>query len=65
MSTAIDLNGSAPGVSKIEPLFDAIAGFGGYDVTADGQKILALLPPAGEAIEPLTVVQNWTAALKK
>jgi hypothetical protein len=35
-----------------------------YDVSADGQRFLILPPPqaSGEAV---TVVQNWTAGLKK
>ena len=35
-----------------------------YDVSADGQKVL-LLRPLDTATRPLTVVQNWTALLKK
>jgi Tol biopolymer transport system component len=38
-----------------------------YDVSADGQRVLALVS-AGQTTttsQPLTVVQNWTAALKK
>jgi Tol biopolymer transport system component len=37
-----------------------------YDVAADGQRFLAVVPPEqGTNAEPLTVVQNWTAGLKK
>ncbi len=37
-----------------------------YDVSADGQRFLLneRLTPAGQGA-PITVVQNWTAALKK
>ena len=35
-----------------------------YDVSADGQKVL-LLRPLDTATRPLTVVQHWTALLKK
>jgi Tol biopolymer transport system component len=35
-----------------------------YDVSADGQRILALMPDATESA-PLTVLMNWQAGLKK
>jgi hypothetical protein len=41
---------------------------GGYknDVTGDGQKILAsVAPEQGGGPQPLTIVLNWAAALKK
>ena len=36
-----------------------------YDVSADGQKILLLRPLEDATTRPLTVVQNWTALLRK
>jgi hypothetical protein len=37
-----------------------------YDVTADGQRFLMLLPPGGApGAAPLTVVVNWQAGLKQ
>jgi Tol biopolymer transport system component len=36
-----------------------------YDVSADGQRILAVVPPEGKSVESLTAVLNWAAALKK
>jgi eukaryotic-like serine/threonine-protein kinase len=37
-----------------------------YDVTPDGQRILALRPSGGEQdTRPLTVLVNWEAGLKK
>jgi Tol biopolymer transport system component/predicted Ser/Thr protein kinase len=36
-----------------------------YDVTADGQRILALTPETLEASKPLTVLMNWQLGLKK
>jgi hypothetical protein len=35
-----------------------------YDVSADGQRILALMPENSEST-PLTVLINWQAGLKK
>jgi Tol biopolymer transport system component len=36
----------------------------GYDVTADGQRFLLIVPPE-QPTPPITVVLNWTSALKK
>jgi hypothetical protein len=35
-----------------------------YDISPDGQRILVAFPLAGKT-EPLTLVSNWTAELKK
>jgi hypothetical protein len=40
------------------------AGAANYDVSADGQRFLAIVPPEGEIAAPLTVVQNRIAGLK-
>jgi hypothetical protein len=37
----------------------------GYDVTADGQRFLVAVPREQKSSVPLTLVQNWTALLKK
>jgi len=40
----------------------------GYDVTADGQKFVLLMPPESGAAgggSPLTVIANWQASLRK
>jgi eukaryotic-like serine/threonine-protein kinase len=36
-----------------------------YDVSADGQRFLAIVRNEQSAPEPLTLVQNWTSGLKK
>jgi hypothetical protein len=36
---------------------------GSYDVAADGQRILVLVP-VSEPVTSLAVTQNWTAAIK-
>jgi Tol biopolymer transport system component len=63
MEAEVDAKVGAFEVKKVEPLFGPLTT--GYDVSADGQRFLALLPPEGEVAEPLTVVLNWTAGLKK
>ena len=56
------------------PLFEArmlngpntIAGFRAqYDVTRDGQRFLLNVPVEDAASSLITIVLNWTAALKK
>jgi hypothetical protein len=37
-----------------------------YDISADGQRFLVAMPVVNQkGAEPLTLVENWTAALKK
>jgi hypothetical protein len=36
-----------------------------YDVSPDGQRILAISEPERTGSQPLTLVENWTAGLKK
>jgi Tol biopolymer transport system component len=51
---------------EVHPLFGPLLTGNGYqyDVSADGQRILAVTPRA-DASEALTIVQNWTAGLRK
>jgi Tol biopolymer transport system component len=53
-------------VSALALALPPAALFGGYDVAADGKSFLTVMPPEQSTNpEPLTVVQNWTAGLKK
>ena len=36
-----------------------------YEASADGQRFLVVAPPEQTTAEPLTLVQNWVAMLKK
>jgi serine/threonine protein kinase len=36
-----------------------------YEISADGQRILTLIPVGDAAVQPVTLVQNFTGALKK
>jgi serine/threonine protein kinase len=51
---------------EVRPLFGPLPFGNGYqyDVSADGQRILTVTPRQN-ASEPLTIVQNWPAGLKK
>jgi eukaryotic-like serine/threonine-protein kinase len=63
MAAEVDTRGSSVEVKKVEPLFGPVTT--GYGVSSDGQKFLVLVHPEGETGGPLTIVQNWTAGLKK
>src|ERR1700722_8940198 len=67
---AVDVNTSGNAVKLGAPhtLFQAVGiqrDFGPYDVTADGKKFLINSGNLKEGIEPVTLVQNWPAELKK
>lgn len=56
-------------VGKTQPLFEAEAAPGGlgpmYDVSADGRKFVIAARGKAEAANPLTLVLNWPALLKR
>jgi Tol biopolymer transport system component len=51
---------------EVRPLFGPLLTSNGfqYDVSADGQRVLAVTPRQS-ASEPLTIIQNWPALLRK
>jgi len=65
---AVDVNGDGPTlkIGTPKPLFMISSGANSfaYDVSPDGQRVLVVAGRA-EALQPLTVVTNWTAGLKK
>ena len=67
MAAEVSVKGSTLEVGAVHPLFGPVNGAASfqYDVSADGQRILAVVAPEEQGTEPLTLVQNWTAALKK
>ena len=68
MAAEIGVNGNEVAIGAVRPLFRWLLddnGFIKYDVSADGQRFLAVMPNEQPAPEPLTLVQNWTAGLKK
>lgn len=71
MSAAVIIKGDSLEVGEVRPLFGPVASPSSYsytsysyDVSADGQRFLVALQP-GSSTEGVTVVQNWTAGLKK
>jgi eukaryotic-like serine/threonine-protein kinase len=68
MAEEVRISGETVAVGAVHALFGGIPAdyFYLYDVSADGQRILAAVPAGSQkAPEPITLVQNWAAALKK
>ena len=63
MAATMDSRGGAFEVKTLEPLFGPM-GDGDYDASADGQRFLVAVRQGGSADPPLTVVQNWSAAVR-
>jgi Tol biopolymer transport system component len=67
MAAEIRITGDSVEVGSVRKLFSGIPASGGYlyDVSADGQRILVAVPVSSQKPpEPITLVQNWPAALK-
>jgi len=68
MAAEVGVKGGTFDVGQVTVLFGGWTvgpGFS-YDVAADGKSFLTVMPPEQSTnAEPLTVVQNWTAGLKK
>ena len=68
MAATVRITGGGPEFSTPVALFRIEDYYGGryypYDVSADGQRILALMPDSSENA-PMTVLINWQAGLKK
>ena len=66
MAAEVTPKGGTLEVGMIRPLFGPISpGSYTYDVTADGQRFVAMFSHEQKAGEPLTLIQNWTGLLKK
>ncbi|HVH26880.1 MAG TPA: hypothetical protein VM818_08980 [Vicinamibacterales bacterium] len=51
-----------------QPLFQTIfrgGAYASYAVSRDGQRFLTIVPPSLEETLPVTVLMNWTSALRK
>jgi Tol biopolymer transport system component len=65
MAAEVAIKGDQIQKGEMHPLFALpLAGADQYDVSADGQRILAITPRQNAA-EPLTIVQNWPGLLRK
>ena len=67
MAVEVSENGAALEIGAVHVLFGPIAQLAGvaYDFSPDGKRILTTAAIETNALERLTVVQNWTAGLKK
>jgi dipeptidyl aminopeptidase/acylaminoacyl peptidase len=66
MSADIRETAAAIEVGEIHTLFGPLQPLEEmYDVSADGQRILAMVPLGQTVPQSLTVVENWTAGLRK
>jgi Tol biopolymer transport system component len=67
MAAEVESKGGSFATGQVKALFGPLRVQGYfYDVSADGQRFLAVVPSEQTtAAEPITVVLNWTAGLKK
>jgi Tol biopolymer transport system component/predicted Ser/Thr protein kinase len=68
LSVKVRISGDTVELGVPQPLFGGIPALNGYawDLSANGQRILAAIPPKDQKpYEPITLVQNWSAGLKK
>jgi Tol biopolymer transport system component len=67
MAAEVTVKAGSIEVGQVHPLGipDAFRGAGRYDISLDGQRILAVAESERTASPPLTLVENWTALLKK
>jgi hypothetical protein len=67
MAAEVAVNGTSIEVGAVKALDFPVANFLFYlyDVSADGQRFLVAAPIDQKSVVPLTLVQNWTALLKK
>ena len=57
--------GAPQALFDVDPLYSPLLGRFAYQPAADGQRFLVLEIVGGSAAEPINVVMNWQAALKK
>jgi eukaryotic-like serine/threonine-protein kinase len=62
VETEVEMRDRTVRVGTEQPLIDGVS-IQGYDVSADGQRFLILLRSREVATRPLTLVENFTAAL--
>ena len=67
MAAEVTLTANSIEVGKVNPLRVAVPINRGilYDVSLDGQRILSITEPERSSSRPLTLLQNWTALLKR
>jgi Tol biopolymer transport system component len=66
MAVEVIDNGGVLEIGKTQKLFGGLPrNARAWTASADGQKVLVMEEPGSEAARPLTMVQNWTAGIRK
>jgi Tol biopolymer transport system component/predicted Ser/Thr protein kinase len=68
MAAEVTVRGASMEVGPVRALFGPIETAGDfliYDVSVDGQRFLIAVASGKKAAEPLTLIQNWAARLRK
>ena len=67
MSAEVTIKTGSLEVGAVRPLFNIVAEsiFPAFDVSADGQRFLLSGAPEQKAAEPITLIQNWAAGLRR
>ncbi len=69
MLTAVPIVlGATPDLGKAVPLFQTMlreSRYGGYTAASHGKRFLISTPPDGRDAKPITVLVNWTDALRR
>lgn len=63
MSADVAIKAGTVEIGAVRSLFNIASG-PTFDVSADGQRFLSLAPPEEKSAQPLTLIQNWAAALR-
>ena len=64
MAADVNWGTGAPMASAPRALFGPLL-YGDFDVTPDGQRFLTTIPLKSNIVEPLAIIQNWPAALRR
>jgi hypothetical protein len=64
MAVDVSIGNGTVTIGRPRPLFGPI-GPSGFDVSPDGQSFLVAVEPETKSAGTLTLVQNWTSALRK
>ena len=67
MAAEVSIQGASLELGAVKPLFSVSFDTASYryDVSADRQRFLAITEREESGVEPVTLVQNWAAGLRK
>lgn len=65
MSADVAIKAGTLEIGAVRPLFSMVReDIPSFDVSADGQRFLLRASPEEKSSQPLTLIQNWPAALR-